>query len=129
MGKRERAAAMSFVGGKLRLKGDNDGGVSKKKKKKKKRRREKHQLLSHVAEDHEEEQEENTAGYVIKRKDGPVDRRTKAEKRFDEILTKREVEEVTKAASKTHRKGERIQREVGRHVRTLRHSKSRPGLG
>ena len=30
---------MSFVGGKLRLKGDNDGGVSKKKKKKKKRRR------------------------------------------------------------------------------------------
>merc|ERR1712182_37317 len=100
---RERAAAMSFVGGKLRLKGDNDGGVSKKKKKKKKRRREKHQLLSHVAEDHEEEQEENTAGYVIKRKDGPVDRRTKAEKRFDEILTKREVEEVTKAASKTHR--------------------------
>ena len=71
---------MSFVGGKLRLKGDNDGGVSKKKKKKKKRRREKHQLLSHVAEDHEEEQEENTAGYVIKRKDGPVDRRTKVSK-------------------------------------------------
>lgn len=93
---------MSFVGGKLRLKGGCDlSGITKKKKKKKKK------SSSSSSRRVEAEAEErvgvaSTGGYVIT-DEGPQDRRTDAEKRHEQRLQRREEEEIAKAAGKTHR--------------------------
>merc|ERR1712157_652740 len=92
----------SFVGGKLRLKGDGGGGLLKKKKKKKKSKRKESRQVVTGGEDERDGGLPSTSGYSIKN-DRTADKRTEAEKRFDEVLTRREKEEIEKAAGKTHR--------------------------
>ena len=67
---------MSFVGGKLRLKGDGGGGLLKKKKKKKKKskRKESRQVVT-GGEDERDGGLPSTSGYFIKN-DRTTDKRT-----------------------------------------------------
>merc|ERR1712216_599810 len=90
--------------------GDVTGGTKKKKKKKKKKRRKEKAANAVVGEivDGERAEEvydgESTLGYVIRDEDGPpADRRTKAERRYEQTVAQRELEAVKKAAGTTHR--------------------------
>mmetsp|Transcript_15075 Transcript_15075/g.38325 ORF Transcript_15075/g.38325 Transcript_15075/m.38325 type:complete len:114 (+) Transcript_15075:211-552(+) len=88
---------MTFVGGKLNLK-----GVKKKKKKKSKEgRREEEHYRSDRENSTCQEHHGEASGSAAER--GLADNRTKAEKRFDEIMKRRELDEIMKAADKTHR--------------------------
>lgn len=96
---------MSFTGGKLKLKGSGPPGVSKKKKKKKS---DELALVDTEAGtdagcDSGQGGKALREGYVPPQPDESADRRTPAERKFDEIQAKREAERVAKLASKTHR--------------------------
>ncbi|QDZ23556.1 hypothetical protein HOP50_10g60950 [Chloropicon primus] len=95
---------MSFVGGKLKLKGVGDVGVVRKKKKKKKKKGKGSKNEEAVVGSGQQDggERETTLGYAI-RDEGPADRRTTAEKKFEQKLAKREEEEIAKAAKMTHR--------------------------
>ena len=67
--------AMSFVGGKLRLKGDGGGGLLKKKKKKKKSKRKESRQVVTGGEDERDGGLPSTSGYFIKN-DRTTDKRT-----------------------------------------------------
>uniref|UniRef100_A0A061R2H3 Protein FAM32A n=1 Tax=Tetraselmis sp. GSL018 TaxID=582737 RepID=A0A061R2H3_9CHLO len=88
---------MSFTGGKLKLKHDNDvsGGVKKKKKKK----RDKSLMTPSEGRDQDGEGGE-TAPAESKQE---IDVRTEAEKKHDEMLAKREEELIRKMAEKSHK--------------------------
>ena len=99
-----------FTGGKLRLKGDSAGGVSKKKKKKKKnsgKEEEKH--VEKTKGGGEEEEPAAAAGGTTAAATetttttAKVDRRTDAERRHDEAVASREAERVAKLAAQSHR--------------------------
>ena len=47
--------------------------------------------------------QETREGYILEGQPDDTDRRTAAEKRYDEMMLKREKERVAKAASKSHR--------------------------
>lgn len=47
--------------------------------------------------------QETREGYILEGQPDTTDRRTAAEKRYDEKMAKRERERVAKAASKSHR--------------------------
>lgn len=90
---------MSFVGGKLKLKG-GDPRVSKKKKKKKT------PVSNDVEEGAPEAQEAKASleGYAIAESTGEgVDRRTEAEKRFEEKMLEAEKKRLAKLAHTSHR--------------------------
>ncbi len=92
---------MSFVGGKLKLKGGADlPGVKKKKKKTK-------QATDIVVTDTNDGKNEledgGAAGTSTAQQPIVEDRRTDAEKRFEAHLMKTEEQRLKKAASKSHR--------------------------
>jgi protein FAM32A len=92
---------MSFVGGKLKLKGGADlPGVKKKKKKTKQAT----DVVVTDAKDGKNELEDaGTAGTSTAQQPTVEDRRTDAEKRFEAHLMKTEEQRLKKAASKSHR--------------------------
>lgn len=102
---------MSFVGGKLKLKGGESlktaGGVAKKKKKSK----DEGAIVQHNAdsegdtkkEDKSENLKEILHGYELKQPEEGEDRRTDAEKRFQARQIKLEEERLKKLAAKSHR--------------------------
>ncbi|BDA41034.1 probable protein FAM32A at C-terminar half [Coccomyxa sp. Obi] len=90
---------MSFTGGKLKLKGQDAG--TKKKKKKKSSRDEKALALVEGAPSNAVK--ETPDGYVLDPHAEVADRRTAAEKRYDEMQAKREREMAAKLAAKSHR--------------------------
>ena len=47
--------------------------------------------------------QETREGYILEGQSDITDKRTAAEKRYDEMIAKREKERVSKAASKSHR--------------------------
>ncbi|KAG2435778.1 hypothetical protein HXX76_006974 [Chlamydomonas incerta] len=99
---------MSFVGGKLKLKGGEPlkpaGGVKKKKKE------EKALAAAPQGQPGDEKKEDDPAektrkalhGYELKQ-DEKEDRRTEAERKFEERFRKVEEQMVKKAANKSHR--------------------------
>lgn len=97
---------MSFVGGKLKLKGGEPlkagGGVKKKKKK------EASDAVVPAKTDETKDSGENDLkktleGYALPSPSEKEDRRTEAEKRFEERQRKLEEDRLKKLASKSHR--------------------------
>ncbi|KAK9810241.1 hypothetical protein WJX72_007105 [[Myrmecia] bisecta] len=88
---------MSFVGGKLKLKGADPlkGGVKKKKKKKAE--------STETNAAGEDEIKASIEGYKLAPPKEGTDMRTEAEKKYEAAMTKREAERIKKQASKTHR--------------------------
>lgn len=105
---------MSFVGGKLKLKGGADlPGV---KKKKKKRDKDTQQVVEAALGGEAAEEAPPAAADGAPAPPPPEDRRTEAEKRFEAHLAKYEEAQLKKAASKSHR--ERI-KEMNEKLATL----------
>eukprot|EP00878_Enallax_costatus_P000817 GHUV01000942.1.p1 GENE.GHUV01000942.1~~GHUV01000942.1.p1 ORF type:complete len:126 (+),score=45.09 GHUV01000942.1:257-634(+) len=123
---------MSFVGGKLKLKGGDPlkGGVKKKKKKSSNAEL----ALANTEVGGEGEDKATTAAEPIKTKDGyilPVpaaatDRRTEAEKRHDERLRKLEEERLRKQATKGYR--DRV-KDFNEHLASLSEHHDIPKVG
>ncbi|GMH39892.1 hypothetical protein BSKO_07796 [Bryopsis sp. KO-2023] len=99
---------MSFTGGKLKLKGDVGVKATGIKKKKKKKKRD----LALQGGETDEVREASNAGKSVKETPDGVflppnqpddDRRTEAEKAYDEKMDKREDEQIRKIAFKSHR--------------------------
>jgi len=89
---------MSFSGGKGSLKLKGDDSIKKKKRKKKGK-----ELA--VIEDPETsvDPKETPEGVFLEPPPKDADRRTAAERRFDEQMEKREAERIAKMTSKSHR--------------------------
>lgn len=114
---------MSFVGGKLKLKGGTDlPGVKKKKKKKQPT-----EILAAESNGEKETAAEGAAKEAARQSEGgsgsaaapapaAEDRRTEAEKRFEAHLAKFEDARLKKAAAKSHR--ERV-KEMNEKLSTL----------
>jgi protein FAM32A len=98
------SCAMSFVGGKLKLKGGEPEGIKKKKKKKDKEKDAAAMALTTTDSKQEQEAEAGSTreGYAIKPKEGE-DRRTEAERKFDDRVRKLEEERIRKLAQKSHK--------------------------
>ncbi|XP_051894010.1 protein FAM32A-like [Pristis pectinata] len=92
--------------GALRLKGVADLGVKKKKKKNKETKKMLEQITSN--------QQQCEGGGENKR--ASVDKRTPAQKAFDKMQEKRQIERILKKASKTHKQSVE---EFNRHLDTL----------
>ncbi|KAG7669464.1 hypothetical protein Ndes2526B_g05796 [Nannochloris sp. 'desiccata'] len=94
---------MSFVGGKLKLKGGSDlSGVKKKKKKSK----HSNDILASATDNKDNSELVTTGdagGGTSTQQPIVEDRRTEAEKRFEAHLMKTEEQRLKKAASKSHR--------------------------
>ncbi|XP_077981201.1 protein FAM32A-like [Glandiceps talaboti] len=89
------ASLYSSSGGSLKLKGVKDPGIKKKKKKKNKDPK---KILEHISTPTEEEE----ADMMVPEK-SPVDKRTPAQKAFDKVQSKRQVQRVLEKASLTHK--------------------------
>jgi len=119
---------MSFVGGKLKLKGGEplkaSGAVKKKKKK-----APSSELVRHGSDAADPEAEgapkKTTEGYVLK-EDPAADRRTEAEKRREEKVRKMEEERLKKLAAKGYR--ERV-KEFNEHLASLSEHHDIPKVG
>eukprot|EP00955_Chlamydomonas_euryale_P042778 352421-Chlamydomonas_euryale.AAC.59 len=117
---------MSFIGGKLKLKGSSDlPGVKKKKKSKANKANER--ALAAKEEDVKKEGGEKARdkdaelmrelhGYELEQRDEEHDRRTEAEKKKEARMAKLEEERLRRFAEKSHR--ERIN-EFNTHLSTL----------
>lgn len=97
---------MSFVGGKLKLKGD--AGLPGVKKKKKKDGMPKKAVSAGETDDAVTGKElsvieDKDKSEVLPAQEKNVDRRTEAEKRFEDHMLKFEEQRLKKAASKSHR--------------------------
>lgn len=122
---------MSFMGGKLKLKGGDSvkGGVKKKKKKPSNT-----ELALANADAGEGGEKATTAAEPIKTKDGYIlptpastaDRRTEAEKRHEERLRKLEEERLRKQATKGFR--DRV-KEFNEHLASLSEHHDIPKVG
>uniref|UniRef100_A0A7S0S7U0 DUF1754-domain-containing protein n=1 Tax=Chlamydomonas leiostraca TaxID=1034604 RepID=A0A7S0S7U0_9CHLO len=125
---------MSFVGGKLKLKGGETlkpaGGVAKKKKKSKdsgaivERSPDAEGKDAHAKEE-KEDLKKILHGYELKQEEGE-DRRTEAEKRFQERQIKLEEERLRKFAAKSHR--DRV-RDFNDHLSKLSEHHDIPRVG
>lgn len=109
---------MSFVGGKLKLKGGDGlkaGGAVHKKKKKRSKEVSEGALVEGSAngeaadpqeggsKDSEQDMKKLLEGYEVQPKSEAEDRRTEAEKRYDERLGKIQYDQMKKQAGKSHR--------------------------
>uniref|UniRef100_UPI00398F3506 protein FAM32A-like n=1 Tax=Pristiophorus japonicus TaxID=55135 RepID=UPI00398F3506 len=94
-------------GGALRLKGVSELGVKKKKKKNKESKK----LLGQITSNQEEGEESEE-----RKRQTVVDKRTPAQKAFDKMQEKRQIERILKKASKTHKQSVE---EFNRHLDTL----------
>ncbi|GAX73940.1 hypothetical protein CEUSTIGMA_g1390.t1 [Chlamydomonas eustigma] len=123
---------MSFTGGQLKLKGGNLPGVKKKKRK---------ETTSLVALDDanadgaspstltsskSEDLKKALHGYSLQEPSENEDRRTAAEKKYDEHMKKLEAERLKKMAAKSHR--ERI-KEFNDHLTNLSEHHDIPKVG
>eukprot|EP00891_Asterochloris_glomerata_P003545 jgi/Astpho2/3545/Aster-x0167 len=122
---------MSFTGGKLKLKGGQSlGGVDKKKKKKRKapaeddtaQQSEGQELALSAAQGSAEVPD----GQYLPEPSEAEDRRTPAERRYDEMMAKRAAEKTKKMAMKSHR--ERIA-EYNEHLSNLSEHHDIPKVG
>ncbi|DBA99435.1 TPA: hypothetical protein ACH3X3_012029 [Trebouxia sp. C0006] len=117
---------MSFTGGKLKLKGGEPlkGSVDKKRKKKKST------ALAVVDPDEPPPQQqgdfETLEGQALQQEHEHVDRRTVAERKYDEIQAKRAAEKTKKMALKSHR--ERVA-EFNAHLASLSEHHDIPKVG
>ncbi|XP_072924946.1 protein FAM32A-like [Hemitrygon akajei] len=100
------AEYQAVQGGALRLKGVADLGVKKKKKKNKETKKMLEQITSNKQQ-HEDGGESKRAF---------IDKRTPAQKAFDKMQEKRQIERILKKASKTHKQSVE---EFNRHLDTL----------
>lgn len=101
---------MSFTGGKLKLKGGltASGGVKKLKKKKKKKEREEGEEKGGGASESGvevggERLGETPDGFKLPAPKVEDDRRTEAERIYDEKMNKREEDQIRRLAEKSHR--------------------------
>lgn len=122
---------MSFVGGKLKLKGgEPKGGVKKKKKKSSNAEL----ALANAEADGETDEKATKAAEPVKTKDGFIlptpaataDRRTEAEKRHEEHLRKLEEERLRKQATKGYR--DRV-KDFNEHLASLSEHHDIPKVG
>ncbi|XP_078054197.1 protein FAM32A-like [Mustelus asterias] len=95
--------------GALRLKGASDLGAKKKKKKNKESKK----MLEQITSNQKQHTASEEAG---EHKRVPVDKRTQAQKAFDKMQEKRQIERILKKASKTHKQSVE---EFNRHLDTL----------
>lgn len=117
---------MSFTGGKLKLKGGEPlkGSVDKKKKKKKSTA-----LAAVDTEEAPPQQQDDfdrLEGEPLQQEHEHVDRRTAAERQYDEIQTKRAADKTKKMALKSHR--ERVA-EFNAHLASLSEHHDIPKVG
>lgn len=119
---------MSFVGGKLKLKGGDALGAKGGSKKKKSKSKKLSSGELAAAGNGTEDQKALTEGYVIEETEETrlVDRRTPAERRHDAYLEAREKERISKMASKSHR--ERVQ-EFNEYLTNLTEHHDIPKVG
>jgi len=94
---------MSFVGGKLKLKGGSDPPGVKKKKKKSKQPSEILDASTDINNNTEVAAAGEAGAGTSTKQPAVEDRRTEAEKRFEAHLMKTEEQRLKKAASKSHR--------------------------
>ncbi|XP_038633467.1 protein FAM32A-like [Scyliorhinus canicula] len=95
--------------GALKLKGVAQIGVKKKKKKTKESKKMLEQIISN-------QQQHTVMEEAGEHKRVPVDKRTLAQKAFDKMQEKRQIERILKKASKTHKQSVE---EFNRHLDTL----------
>ncbi|GCB62709.1 hypothetical protein scyTo_0011504, partial [Scyliorhinus torazame] len=99
----------SVQSGALKLKGVAQIGVKKKKKKNKESKK----MLEQITSNQKQHTVMEEAG---EHKRVPVDKRTLAQKAFDKMQEKRQIERILKKASKTHKQSVE---EFNRHLDTL----------
>ncbi|XP_048415817.1 protein FAM32A-like [Stegostoma tigrinum] len=96
-------------GGALKLKGVSDQGAKRKKKKNKESKK----MLEQIISNQKQHMVREEAG---EHKRVAVDKRTPAQKAFDKMQEKRQIERILKKASKTHKQSVE---EFNRHLDTL----------
>jgi protein FAM32A len=120
---------MSFVGGKLKLKGGEPlkaSGAVKKKKKKASSSELARRESDPVSPKGSSEAKKTLEGYALPEADPATDRRTEAEKRHDEKMRKLEEERLRKLAAKGYR--ERV-KEFNDHLANLSEHHDIPKVG
>ncbi|XP_070562452.1 protein FAM32A-like [Ptychodera flava] len=92
------ASTYTSAGGALKLKGVQNPGLKKKKKKKSKETK---KILENIATRQEVTGDDEEDGAMPEK--SPVDKRTPAQKAFDKVQEKRQIQRVLEKASMTHK--------------------------